>query len=272
MPESPLATPTLWNQIHLDYEKSLVPLFAPVAQRALQLCNPEPGDRVLDVACGPGTLAIQAAHVVKTVVAVDFAQSMVDLLRQRCEQEGVSNIQSQVADGMALPFGAADFDAAFSCFGLFMFPDRHQGLLELFRVLRPGGKLVVTSWAPVQGPIEAMYRIVREVLPGVPFQAGQAPLGTPQAIEQEVTAAGFSVLDVEPATVRFRYPSVAAFWAENSRASGPLVAMKLRLSVPDWARIEAQILELLRHEFAREVDFERRAWVTLGRKPLGAER
>lgn len=268
MPESPLATPTLWNQIHRDYEKSLVPLFAPVAQRALQLCNPKPGDRVLDVACGPGTLAIQAARLVSTVVAVDFSQSMVDLLQQRCRQEGVTNIESRVADGMALPFAATDFDAAFSCFGLFMFPDRHQGLRELHRVLRPAGKLVVTSWAPVQGPMEAMYRIVREVLPGVPFQPGQAPLGTPQAIEQEVSAAGFAAPEVEAAAVRFRYPSVDAFWAENSRASGPLVAMKLRLPAPEWARVEARILELLRHEFAREVDFERRAWITLGRKPV----
>jgi ubiquinone/menaquinone biosynthesis C-methylase UbiE len=74
---------------------------------------------------------------------------MIARLRERAAREGVADIDARVADGCALPFPDASFDAGFSSFGLMFFPDRARGFGELLRVLRPGAQAVVSSWAPM---------------------------------------------------------------------------------------------------------------------------
>lgn len=237
-----------------------------MATRGLELVAPGPGAEVLDVACGPGTLTLQAAARVRHVVAVDFAPSMIELLQHKCRLREVRNIKAMVADGTALPFADDRFDAAFSCFGLFLFSDRAAGLAELRRVVKPGAKVMLSSWAPAEGPIEAMYRVVREILPDLPFGKGHAPLGTPGEIVGEMSDAGFTSVYVEAIDVRFNFDSVEEFWADNSRASAPLVATRLRVSAADWPDVERRILDTLRKAFPARVDFNRSAWVAVGQK------
>src|SRR5512142_432182 len=111
MAESPLTSPSLWNELHRDYEKTIVPLFSKVALRVIDLVAPDANSRVVDVACGPGTLALNVAPRVRQVVAADFASSMIELLEAKCRERGVRNVVTQIADGMALPFADAEFDA-----------------------------------------------------------------------------------------------------------------------------------------------------------------
>jgi SAM-dependent methyltransferase len=269
MNESPLTSPSLWNELHLDYEKVIAPLFSKVAVRLIELVAPQAQSRIIDVACGPGTLALNVAPRVRQVVAVDFATSMVGLLEDKCRFAGVRNVEARVADGMALPFADAEFDAAFSSLGLFLFSDRAKGFNELFRVVKPQSKVGISSWTPADGPIEAMYRIVREVLPDLPFQKGRAPLGTEDEIAGEMSAAGFDALHIEPVTVSYSYSNVEEFWAENSRASGPLVATRRRVAAADWPGVEARILDTLCASFPAGVRYDRDAWVAVGRRPAG---
>jgi len=267
MPESPLTSPALWNELHEHYERTIVPLFSKVARRGIELLAPAACARVIDVACGPGTLTLNVAPRVSQVVAVDFAASMIELLQKKCREAGFRNVATQLADGMSLPFAEAEFDAAFSCFGLFLFSDRAQGFSELFRVVKPSSKVMISSWSPSDGPVELMYRIVREVLPDLPFQKGRAPLGTKDDIVDEMSTAGFEQLLVESVPVTYDYPSVATFWADNSRASAPLVATRRRVSDAQWPQVEARILAELSAEFPTGVHYERGAWVAVGRKP-----
>ena len=88
-------------------------------------------DYLLDVAAGPGTLALQAARRGARVTATDFSPAMVETLRARASSEGLSGITTEVADGQNLPFPNASFDVACSMFGLFIFPDRARGFAEL---------------------------------------------------------------------------------------------------------------------------------------------
>jgi SAM-dependent methyltransferase len=267
MSQNPLTSPDVWNDLHQDYDRTSVPLFSVAAKRGIELVEPKKHFRVLDVACGPGTLTIEVAKRVQQVVAVDFATSMISLLQSKCRQAGVDNIESLVADGTSLPFADSQFDAVFSCFGLFLFADRAKGLSELFRVAKPQSKVMLSSWAPADGPIEAMYRIVRETLPDLPFQQGRAPLGTRGEIVQEMTDAGFVDLHVESMRVPFVFASAGAFWEENSRASAPLVATRRWVPASQWPAIEARILETLHQAFPADVNFDRFALVAAGNKP-----
>jgi hypothetical protein len=154
--------------------------------------------------------------------------------------------------------------------GLFLFADRAAGLSSMLRVVKPGAKVMISSWAPAQGPIEEMYRIVREILPDLPFGKGHAPLGTKGEIIQEMTAAGFGELYVEPVQVPFSFASAEDFWEQNSRASAPLVATRRRVAPADWPAVEMRILDTLRRAFPTQVDFVRSAWVAVGRRPARA--
>jgi hypothetical protein len=149
-----------------------------------------------------------------------------------------------------------------------LFSDRAQGFSELFRVVKPSSKVMISSWSPSDGPVELMYRIVREILPDLPFQEGRAPLGTKCDIVDEMSTAGFEQLLVESVPVTYDYPSVATFWADNSRASAPLVATRRRVSDAQWPQVETRILAALSAEFPTGVHYERSAWVAVGRKPV----
>lgn len=109
------------------------------------------GARVLDVCCGSGASAIPAAQAVGpegTVVGVDLAGNLLRLARGKASQLGLTNIQFQSGDLTALPFPDASFDAVVCVFGIFFVPDMESAVRELRRVLRPDGRLAVTTWGP----------------------------------------------------------------------------------------------------------------------------
>src|SRR5690242_5611888 len=93
--------PESWDAALEGYDRSWSPFFARFAADALQLAGVQPGHRVLDVAAGPGTLALQAARQGAAVHAVDFAPGMVERLRQRARAAGLANVTATVMDGEA---------------------------------------------------------------------------------------------------------------------------------------------------------------------------
>lgn len=137
-----LVTPDAWSRVGQGYTSRFTPTLAAYARTALSLAQPAADAHVLDVAAGPGTLALLAAPDVRHVSALDFSSGMIDRLRHDAAARGLTNVEAVVGDGQALPYADASFDAAFSMFGLIFFPDRARGLGELLRVL----------W---QGPVEA---------------------------------------------------------------------------------------------------------------------
>jgi ubiquinone/menaquinone biosynthesis C-methylase UbiE len=117
--------------------------------RTIELAGLKPGDQVLDVCCGTGASAIPAAVKVGatgTVLAVDLAESLLALGRQKAEQKGLDNIEFRSGDFTNLGLPSESFDAIICVFGIFFVPDMEGAVQELVRMLRPGGKLVITSW------------------------------------------------------------------------------------------------------------------------------
>jgi SAM-dependent methyltransferase len=250
-PSNPLAGPRLWNQAAPDYLRDVAPGLSLFAGDALRLAGVGAGMRVADVACGPGSLSFAAVAVGAHVSALDFSAEMIGLLQGRATREGITAVDSQVGDGMALPWPDEAFDAAFSMFGLIFFPDRARGLAELRRVLRPGGRAVVSSWVPADRVpvIGEIWEVLAAELPGLPYTRVRPALGDPDTIRAELTAAGLRSVEVHELRHQLDVPSVLEYWRSLERSTPPLIAA--RGSVPDtrWAELSASIAHRLEARF-----------------------
>src|SRR5512140_677559 len=109
-PASPLAGPRLWNHAAPDYLRDVAPGLSLFAEDALRLAQVGPGMLVADVACGPGSLSFAAASKGAEVRALDFSAEMIALLGTRARRDGITALQAQVGDGMALPWPDRHFD------------------------------------------------------------------------------------------------------------------------------------------------------------------
>jgi ubiquinone/menaquinone biosynthesis C-methylase UbiE len=107
--------------------------------------------RVLDACCGAGASALSAAEFVGPkgkVIGVDIAQALLDSARAKAAQRRLGNTQFELGDLLSLRFPNESFDAAVCVFGIFFVPDMAAGARELWRCVRPGGQLAVTTWGP----------------------------------------------------------------------------------------------------------------------------
>lgn len=250
-PPSPLATPEPWDLVRDGYVAELWDSFSKYARSALDLARVREGADVLDVATGPGTLAVQAAPVANRVVALDFAPRMLEELARRARESGLSNIEVLQADGQALPLPDASFDAAFSMFGLIFFPDRARGFRELLRVLRPGGRAVVSSWRPFVHvpPIKAAFDFLVELMPELPFGKSKAPLGEPEEFEAELRDAGFTAVEVHSVAHASTASSPAAFWHSMARSTAPFLLLRRRIGEERWNDLSDKILARMTERF-----------------------
>lgn len=107
-----------------------------------------PGERVLELGPGPGAFSVEAARQAQpggSLVAVDIQPRMIAALEEKVRQAGVTNVQSHVASAYDLPLEEDTVDRAFLVTVLPEIPDRQRALLELHRVLKPGGMLSITE-------------------------------------------------------------------------------------------------------------------------------
>jgi demethylmenaquinone methyltransferase/2-methoxy-6-polyprenyl-1,4-benzoquinol methylase len=123
-------------------------------RRATAQAVVRPGDRVLDVGCGTGDLAIAARDAGGRVTGIDFAERM--LVRARHKAPDIDWVEG---DAMALPFANADFDVVVTAFTLRNVADAQEGLIEIRRVLPSGGRVAILDATRPRGAAALFYRL-----------------------------------------------------------------------------------------------------------------
>lgn len=127
-----------------DYER-LAATFAAIHDRVVAALDLRPGDRLLDVACGTGALALRAARGGAEVTGIDVSPDQLAKARFAAADEGL-DVRFDEGDAQALPYQDAGFDVVASTFGVIFADDHERTAHELARVCRPGGRLAVTAW------------------------------------------------------------------------------------------------------------------------------
>jgi ubiquinone/menaquinone biosynthesis C-methylase UbiE len=197
------------------YESYIVPsLFGPWADRTIRFAGPEAHDRVLDLACGTGIVARKvAAGFGSTGVGIDTSADMLSVARRAADRDGL-DIEWHLARAEALPFGDESFDLALCQFGLMFFSDRAAALAETARVLKRGGRVVITTWQGLdRHPFYAtLHDAIRRRI-GISALETVFSLGDAAALQQELEDAGFAEVESEQASMEARFPDPDAFLA-----------------------------------------------------------
>ena len=169
-----------------------------------------------------------------------------------------------------LPFDDATFDAAFSMFGLMFFPDRKRGFAEIYRTLKPGGSIAVTSWAPVdQSPaMQTMFGALRAIKPDLPQpQRSISTLENPDVFRQEMQDAGFRNVEIRLVTKPFPVNSIPDFWEFMVRGSAPIQMLKKNMGEAAWREKEPLALDYLKERLPLlPTELTSDAWLGVGVK------
>jgi len=243
-----LSSTAPWDLVAEGYARTTMKLFHGYTESALQIAELSGDSCILDVACGPGTLALQAANSVKSVHAIDFSESMIGILEENIRSEKIDNINTTCGDGQDLPYENDLFDAAFSLFGLMFFPDRMKGYAEIYRTLKPGGKIIVSSWAPVsQSPaMQTMFGAIKAMNPDIPEpQTMIDSLENADFFEGELKKSGFRDIRIHIVTKDFPVTSIKQFWNDMVDGSAPIVMMKNTMQTDEWEEKEKVALQYL---------------------------
>lgn len=268
---NPMSSPEPWTRVAEGYVTDTQPVFEQYCRKALEHVGYKGNGRVLDVACGPGTLSLLIHRDADEIHGIDFSPGMLECFNREIARRGIANITTHHMDGQNLAFGDNEFDWAFSMFGLMFFPDRGRGFREMLRTLKPGGRAAITAWAPVSEStaMQTMFGAMQAAFPKKP-EADSTKVLTledPDNFRTEMQRAGFVDVQITAFDGYWRVENVEAFLDSMVRGSAPIQVVKSQLSEAAWAEKRAILFAYLKEKLADlPVTLNSRAWIGTGSK------
>jgi len=221
-------------------------VFVPWARVLLEIVTPNPGDSVLDVACGPGTVAREAAHLVGPagrVTGVDISPAMLAVARSWPPDPGAAPIEYIESSATEMLVPDAAFDLVYCQQGMQHMSDPAAALREMHRALKPNGRLGLAAWTT--SPFSLFRRIVSKYVETEhPSNFG----GEPAELRRALEAAGFRDVEIHTrqVTAVFEGGVEQALLIASSTSTGPAIA-----AMPPGQ--QQHVLDEIRHELDRLV-------------------
>lgn len=220
-----------------------------VTNALVEYASPQPGQRVLDVACGSGAPSLQVARRVGadgSVVATDLNDEPLKIAAQRARERGITNIRFGRADVHALPYAEGEFDLITCRFGVMFFEDLPRALREMRRVLKPGGRVALAAWGPFDQPYfqSTMQIVLQHTGATVPPGAVEMfKFAEPGKLARALSDAGFADARAEIRTVPWVWPdTVEEFWAYFQAVTVPFRPLLEKMT----AEIDREVLAAVR--------------------------
>lgn len=215
----------------------------PTAARLVRFAGVASGERVLDVACGTGVVAVTAARAGASVSGLDLSPVLLERARENAAIAGVT-IDWREGDAEELPFADGAFDRVLSQFGHIFAPRPEVAVAEMLRVLRPGGTIAFSTWPP-ELFVGRMFALVGRHSPPPPPGVAPPPLwGDPKIVAERL---GDAVSGLTFDRDRMSNPMLSpAHYRDTAERTSPLIQkLVAQLQQTDPARLA---------EFRRELD------------------
>ncbi len=242
----------VFNAASDHFDHPALPFWDRFGQQTVAYAGIQPGDRVLDVCCGTGASAIPAAIATGAtgqVLAVDIAESLLALGRQKAAERDLTHLEFRAADFETLGLPDGYFDAIVCVFGIFFVADMTTAVRELWRMLRPGGTLAITSWgAQVFEPANGIFWDV--VAAERPDLARRTPpwerISDAQSLQQLLEDAGVTAVQVISASDPQPLACPEDWW--TMVLGGGLRGTVNQLDAATQERVRQRIIERLRQQ------------------------
>jgi SAM-dependent methyltransferase len=208
---------------------------APVHEKLVRRLDPREGERWLDVATGTGEVAFRAARAGAVVTGLDLSEPLLEVARARAAEEGLA-VSFDLGDAQRLPYGDASFDVVSSSFGAIFAPRSEAVAGELARVVRPGGRLGLTTWCPNER-VAAIYERFQREKPAADTEGW----GRPERV-RELLASTFE-LEITTGTWRLEGSSPEELWELMASSAPPMKAFLGTLDEPRRDEYRQAMLE-----------------------------
>jgi len=241
-----------WDKASGSYEQAWREQLQPAQERLLAMAALQPGERVIDVACGTGLVTFDAARAVGasgSVVGTDLSQEMIDRASALAGERGIAHAAFARMDAEALTVPDQSFDAWLCGLGLMYVPDPPRALAEAWRVLRPGGRAVAAVWGARArcGWAEIFSIVDRRVASDVCPMFFQ--LGTGDMLRFSFETAGFADVRLD------RIASVLHYDSPEQACTAAFLGGPVALA---YSRFDDTVRETARSEYLASIEAYRR--------------
>jgi SAM-dependent methyltransferase len=209
----------------------------------------QPGERVVELAAGPGDTGFMAAELIApggTLICSDGAEAMLAVARERAAAQGIANVEFRRLELEWIDLPTADVDAVLCRWGIMLVVDPAAAAQEIRRILKPGGRAALAVWdVPERNPWTTLptgvMRQLGHIAPPPADAPGMFALAAEGALRELLEAAGLVDVTVLPVAMERRFGSVDAYLAETIEVSFSLRAAYEALGEGDRAAVRERL-------------------------------
>lgn len=209
---------SVWNCGGAAYDR-ISQGIADSIEHAVGRLDPKPGERIPDLATGTGWTSRSVARRGADVIGVDIAADLPAVARERASREQLP-VRYELADAETLPYESGQFDAVSSTYGVMVAGKPEAAAAEIARVLRPGGRVALTTWLP-DSNVFKMFLVMKGYMAAPPQPAPPSPFEWGRAERVTALLGEHFELSFEDGTSMYREPDGQHAWATFVTGYGP---------------------------------------------------
>ena len=242
-----------WDNMTMDFLK-------PMGTEIIASIKPSGKELILDIAAGTGEPGLTIASMLNggKVIITDLAEDMLVIAKENAVTRGITNIETKPCDVCELPFDDNSFDAISCRFGFMFFPDMQLAADEMYRVLKPGGRIATSVW---DGPeknfwVTATMGTINkhmELPPPVPGAPGMFRCAKPGLMKEIFEKAGFKNVGVKEVPTKLNSGTAETYWNMMTEIGAPIVAALSKADDNTREKIKKEVLSLVKEKYPGHV-------------------